>query len=81
MTSKKETVLRAARLCLSGFCGYGENQCPYYPDEECRMNLIHDLVDVIEQERRARRRLAHIGLGVVTAINVAAWVVGLVIGG
>ena len=33
------------------------------------------------EERRARRRLAHIGLGVVTAINVAAWVVGLVIGG
>lgn len=33
------------------------------------------------EERRARRRLAHIGLGVVTAINVAAWIVGLVIGG
>lgn len=33
------------------------------------------------EERRLRRRLAHIGLGVLTAVNAAAWVIGLVFGG
>ena len=55
MKSKTETVLRAARLCLSGFCGYGETQCPYFPEDECRKSLIRDLVDVIEQRRKPYR--------------------------